>query len=120
MRPHRRKPTRLPHPWDSPGKNTGVGCHFLLQRIETRSSFFTPRTPPNAQYIADAQQALNVCLFVTEGHKSAFVSAKLEMCQSFHAIFRDIGKDTNALDLSFTICEMDMYPLTSWNRMQMK
>ena len=26
-----RQPTRLPHPWDSPGKNTGVGCHFLLQ-----------------------------------------------------------------------------------------
>ena len=27
--PHRRQPTRLPHPWDSPGKNTGVGCHFF-------------------------------------------------------------------------------------------
>ena len=33
VRPHRRQPTRLPHPWDSPGKNTGVGCHFLLQGI---------------------------------------------------------------------------------------
>ena len=31
MWPHRRQPTRLPRPWDSPGKNTGVGCHFLLQ-----------------------------------------------------------------------------------------
>ena len=31
MRPHRWQPTRLPRPWDSPGKNTGVGCHFLLQ-----------------------------------------------------------------------------------------
>ena len=31
VQPHRRQPTRLPHPWDSPGKNTGVGCHFLLQ-----------------------------------------------------------------------------------------
>ena len=29
--PHRRQPNRLPRPWDSPGKNTGVGCHFLLQ-----------------------------------------------------------------------------------------
>ena len=27
---HRRQPTRLPRPWDSPGKNTGVGCHFKL------------------------------------------------------------------------------------------
>ena len=31
--PHRRQPTRLPHPWDSPGKNTGVGCHSVLQGI---------------------------------------------------------------------------------------
>ena len=30
VRPHRWQPTRLPHPWGSPGKNTGVGCHFLL------------------------------------------------------------------------------------------
>ena len=29
LRPHRRQPTRLCRPWDSPGKNTGVGCHFL-------------------------------------------------------------------------------------------
>ena len=35
--PHRRLPTRLPHPWDSPGKNTGVGCHFLLQCIKVKS-----------------------------------------------------------------------------------
>ena len=37
MRPHRRQPTRLPRPWDSPGKNTGVGCHFLLQCMKVKS-----------------------------------------------------------------------------------
>ena len=37
MLPHRRQPTRLPCPWDSPGKNTGVGCHFLLQRVKVKS-----------------------------------------------------------------------------------
>ena len=37
VRPHRQQPTRLPHPWDSPGKNTGVGCHFLLQCRKVRS-----------------------------------------------------------------------------------
>ena len=37
VRPHRRQLTRLPHPWDSPGKNTGVGCHFLLQRRKVKS-----------------------------------------------------------------------------------
>ena len=37
VRPHRRKPTRLRHPWDSPGRNTGVGCHFLLQCMKVKS-----------------------------------------------------------------------------------
>ena len=37
VQPHRRQPTRLPRPWDSPGKNTGVGCHFLLQCMKGKS-----------------------------------------------------------------------------------
>ena len=36
VRPHRRPPTRLPRPWDSPGKSTGVGCHFLLQCMNVK------------------------------------------------------------------------------------
>ena len=36
VRPHRRQPTRLPRPWDSPG-NTGVGCHFLLRCMNVKS-----------------------------------------------------------------------------------
>ena len=34
--PHRQQPTRLPRPWDSPGKNTGVGCHFLLHYMKVK------------------------------------------------------------------------------------
>ena len=37
MRPHRQQPKRLPRPWDSPGMNTGVGCHFLLQCMTVKS-----------------------------------------------------------------------------------
>ena len=37
VRPHRRQPTRLHHPWDSPGKNTGVCCQFLLQCMKVKS-----------------------------------------------------------------------------------
>ena len=37
VRPHRRQPTRLPRPWDSPSKNTGVGCHFLPQCMKVKS-----------------------------------------------------------------------------------
>ena len=36
VQPHRRQPTRLPCPWDSPGKNSGVGCHFLLQCMKVK------------------------------------------------------------------------------------
>ena len=37
VQPHRWQPTRLPHPRDSPGKNTGVGCHFPLQCMKVKS-----------------------------------------------------------------------------------
>ena len=37
VQPHRQQPTRLPHPWDFPGKDTGVGCHFLLQCMKVKS-----------------------------------------------------------------------------------
>ena len=37
VQPHRQQPTRLLCPWDSPGKNTGVGCHFLLQCMKVTS-----------------------------------------------------------------------------------
>ena len=37
VRPRRWQPTRVRHPWDSPGKNTGVGCHFPLQRMKVKS-----------------------------------------------------------------------------------
>ena len=46
VRPHRRQPTRLAHPWDSPGKNTGVGCHFLLQCMKMKSESEVPQSCP--------------------------------------------------------------------------
>ena len=46
MRPQRRQPTRLPRPWDSPGKNTGVGCHFLLQSMKVKSESEVAQSRP--------------------------------------------------------------------------
>ena len=46
VRPHRWQPTRLPHPWDSPGKNTGVGCHFLLQCMKVKSESEDAQSSP--------------------------------------------------------------------------
>ena len=56
--PHRWQPTRLPRPWDSPGKNTGVGCHFLLQcvkgkvKVKSLSHVWLLVTPWTAAYQA--------------------------------------------------------------------
>ena len=44
--PHRQQPTRLPHPWDSPDQNTGVGCHFLLQYLKVKSESEVPQLCP--------------------------------------------------------------------------
>ena len=46
LRPHSRQPTRLPRPWDSPGKNTGVGCHFLLQCMKVKSESEVAQSRP--------------------------------------------------------------------------
>ena len=58
VRPHRRQPTRLPCPWDSQGKNAGVGFHFLLQCMKVKSESevaqlcLTLATPWTAAYQA--------------------------------------------------------------------
>ena len=46
VRPHRRQLTRLPRPWDSPGKDTGVGCHFLLQCMKVKSESLAAQLCP--------------------------------------------------------------------------
>ena len=48
MWPHRQPPTRLPHPWDSPVKNTGAGCHFLLQCMKLKSESEVTQSCPAA------------------------------------------------------------------------
>ena len=45
--PQRQQPTRLPRPWDSPGKNTGVGCHFLLQCMKVKSESEVTQSCPS-------------------------------------------------------------------------
>ena len=56
VRSHRQQPTRLPRPWDSPGRNTGVGCHFLYQcmkvKVKSLSRVRLFATPQTAAYQA--------------------------------------------------------------------
>ena len=52
-RPHRQQPTKLPRPWDSPGKNTGVGCHFLLQCMKVKSESEVAQSCPTLSDLMD-------------------------------------------------------------------
>ena len=53
VRPHRWQPTRLLCPWDSPGKNTGVGCHFLLQCVKVKSESEVTQSCPTLSHPVD-------------------------------------------------------------------
>ena len=53
VRPHRWQPTRLPCPWDSPGKNTGVGCHCLLQCMKVKSESEVTQSCPTPSHPMD-------------------------------------------------------------------
>ena len=52
-RPQRWQPTRLLRPWDSPGKNTGVGCHFLLQCMKVKSQSEVAQSCPTLSDLMD-------------------------------------------------------------------
>ena len=46
-------PPRLPRPWESPGKNTGMGCHFLLQCIKVKSKSEVAQSCPTLSNTMD-------------------------------------------------------------------
>src|SRR5574337_743582 len=87
VRPHRRQPTRLPSPWDSPGKNTGVGCHFLLQCMkvkgesEVTQSCPTLATPWTAAYQAPPPMGFSRQEYRSEEHTSELQSPLNLVCR---------------------------------------
>ena len=77
--------TRLPHPWDSPGKNTGVGCHFLLQNKKNNNNIIknkstTWKVKPNfllifdrswSYYHSQLQRGQRTTVFIVKSHGPA-------------------------------------------------
>ena len=61
VQPHRQQPTRLPCPWDSPCKNTGVGCHFLLQCMKVKSESEVTQSCPTLRDPIDLQPTRLLC-----------------------------------------------------------
>ena len=83
VRPHRWQPTRLPRPWDSPGKNTGVGCHFPLQCVKVKSE-------------SEVAQSCSTLRDTMDGSLPG---------SSAHGIFQARVLEWGAIAFSFTACK---------------
>ena len=121
MRPQRWQPTRLLRPWDSPGKNTGVGCHFLLQcrkvksESEVAQSCPTLATPWTAAYQAPLKQCKYFLLYRLSKHfhiigkltninwKMTFIHNTLLLILSFYPNCSWLDKDLMAFKLQFEV-----------------
>ena len=125
VRPHRRQPTRLPRPWDSPGKNTGVGCHFLLQCMKVKSesevaqSCLTLSDPmdcslPGSSVHGILQARVLEWGAITFSGRSSIQLAKIRPgadCGSDHELLitkfrlnlKKLGKTTNQIPYDYTV-----------------
>ena len=85
VRPHRWQPTRLPCPWDSPGKNTGVSCRFLLQCMKVKSE----------------SEVTQSCLTLSDPMDCSLLGS------SIHGIFqaRELQWDAIAFSLGLLLCK---------------
>ena len=108
VQPHRQQPTRLPRPWDSPGKNTGVGCPFLLQCIKVKSesevaqSCPTLSDPMTAAYQAPPSMGFSRQEYYTmlyKPHKTVwlhhFLSSLLIWSKTFQRVYSVVQEYVN-------------------------
>ena len=93
VRPHRWQPTRLPRPWDSPGKNTGVGCHFLLQCMTVESESEVAQSYPTLSDPMD-------CSLPGSSVNSIFQGRVLEWGAIAFSDFYCLGKAKNLVGIN--------------------
>ena len=104
VQPHRQQPTRLPRPWDSPGKNTGVGCHFLLQYMKVKSESEVAQSCPTLSNPVDfglpgssihgifQVRVLEwVAIAFSEIHHSLFIFKLMDFYICFHMCYHKNG-----------------------------
>ena len=107
MRPHSRQPTRLLRPWDSPGKITGVGCHFLLQCMKVISESEVAQLRPTLRDPIDCslQGSCVHWIFqvsVLEWSAIAFSDESLQNCSIFSLTLHPVSLSPS-LFLSYLI-----------------
>ena len=92
MRPHRRQPTRLPCPWDSPGKNTGAGCHFLLQCMKVKSESEVAQSCPTVRDPMDCSLPGSSVHGIFQARVLEWVAIAFSTDWTTHAFFPVISK----------------------------
>ena len=99
VQPHRRQPTRLPCPWDSPGKNTGVGCHFLLQCMKVKSESEVSQSCPTFSDPMD-------CSLQGSSVHGIFQARVLEWGAIAFSVFKDMGQLLRTLSLNLSLANI--------------
>ena len=129
VRPHRRQPTGLPRPWDSPGKNTGVGCHFLLQCMKVKSesevaqSCPTPSDPMDCSLPGSSVHgifqarvlewgAIAFSTYSPDNHLNASQSARLSSLLYLHLFRVSISSTLMPLNALHTLMTLKLLPLS--------
>ena len=92
--PHRQQPTRLPRPWDSPGKNTGVGCHFLLQCMKVKSESEIAQSCPTLSDPMDCSLPGSSTHGIFPGKSTGVGCQLLLWCQISESSWNDIPLNT--------------------------
>ena len=132
VRPQRQQPTRLPHPWDSPRKNTGVGCHFLLQCVKVKSENEVAQSCPTLRNPMDCSlpgssvhgifqaRVLEWGAIAFSDSTSMTLQKMLLACWFGIIIWRQVGKDhmndtsCRSKHLLGVMCQTPYFSLQDW------
>ena len=117
VRPHRRQPTRLPRPRDSLGKNTGVGCHFLLQCMKVKSESEVAQSCPTLKRLQGRQptrllrpwdfpgKSTGVGAIAFSAHESRMYFNKEDVVHIYNGIFSSIEFNHSVVINCSVVCD---------------
>ena len=117
--PHRRQPTRLPRPWDSPGKNTRGGCHFLLKCMKVKSESEVaqsslPLSNPMDCSLPGGKNTQNTCDCSHEIKRRLLLGRKFMTNLDSILKSRDITLPTKVYLVKAMVFPVVMYGCESW------
>ena len=95
VRPHRWQPTRLPYPQDSPGKNIGVGCHFLLQCMKVKNESEVAQSCPTLSDPMDCSLPVSSIHGIFQARVLEWVAIAFSCCSLWSGKKSDMPKQLN-------------------------